>query len=118
MGQAGGDPPDDPGGSDDDGSDDGDDSDDDEEGEDEEDTEKEEEEETTSEASGESEISGGIYDLRGRRVDMEEIIEVWQNRERDRKPVKIIRGPRGHRGLEVGRVQKDIREKLGLQGVS
>ena len=98
MGQAGGGPPSDPGGSDDDGSDDEDDSDDDEEGDDEEDTEREEEEETISETSDESEISDGIYDLKGRRVNMEEIIEEWQNRERDKKPVKIIRGPRGHRG--------------------
>ena len=77
IGQAGGGPPDDPGGSDDDGSDDEDDSDDDddEEGDDEEDTEKEEEEETMSEISDETEISGGIYDLKGRRVNMEEIIE-------------------------------------------
>ena len=83
MGQAGGDPPDDPGGSDDDGSDAEDDSDDDEGGDDEEYTEKEEEEEIMSEVSDETEISGGIYDLKGRRVNMEEIIEEWQNRERD-----------------------------------
>ena len=117
MGQAGGDPPDDPGGSDDDGSDDGDDSDDDEEGDDEEDTEREEEEEETmSEASGESEISGGIYDLRGRRVDMEEIIEEWQNREGDRKPVKIIRGPKGHRGPRGRQGPKGHRGKVGPAG--
>ena len=35
-----------------------------------------------SEDSDETEISGGIYDLKGRRVNMEEIIEEWQNRER------------------------------------
>ena len=116
MGQAGGDPPDDPGGSDDDGSNDGDDSDDDEEGDDEEDTEKEEEEETISEASGESEISGGIYDLRGRRIDMEEIIEEWQNRERDRRPVKIIRGPRGHRGPRGRQGPKGCKGKVGPTG--
>ena len=80
----------------DDGSDDEDSSDDDEEGDD--DTDREEEEETMSEVSEETEMSGGIYDFKGRRVNMEEIIEEWQNRERDRKPVKIIRGPRGHRG--------------------
>ena len=116
MGQAGGDPPDDPGGSDDDGSDDEDDSDDDEEGDDEEDTEREEEEETMSEASDETEISGGIYDLKGRRVNMEEIIEEWQNRERDRKPVKIIRGPRGHRGPRGRQGPKGHRGKVGPAG--
>ena len=116
MGQAGGDPPDDPGGSDDDGSDDEDDSDDDEEGDDEEDTEREEEEETMSEVSDETEISGGIYDLKGRRVNMEEIIEEWQNRERDRKPVKIIRGPRGHRGPRGRQGPKGHRGKVGPAG--
>ena len=116
MGQAGGDPLDDPGGSDDDGSDDEDDSDDDEEGDDEEDTEKEEEEETMSEVSDETEISGGIYDLKGRRVNMEEIIEEWQNRERDRKPVKIIRGPRGHRGPRGRQGPKGHRGKVGPAG--
>ena len=75
IGQAGGGPPSDPGGSDDDGSDDEDDSDDDEEEDDEEDTEKDEEEETVSETSDESELSEGIYDFKGRRVNMEEIIE-------------------------------------------
>ena len=118
TGQAGGGPPDDPGGSDDDGSDDEDDSDDDddEEGDDEEDTEKEEEEETMSEISDETEISGGIYDLKGRRVNMEEIIEEWQNRERDRKPVKIIRGPRGHRGPRGRQGPKGHRGKVGPAG--
>ena len=48
---------------------------------------------------------------------MEEIIEEWQNRERDRKSVKIIRGPRGHRGPREDKVQKDIEGKLGLQEV-
>ena len=118
IGQAGGGPPDDPGGSDDDGSDDEDDSDDDddEEGDDEEDTEKEEEEETMSEISDETEISGGIYDLKGRRVNMEEIIKEWQNRERDRKPVKIIRGPRGHRGPRGRQGPKGHRGKVGPAG--
>ena len=118
IGQAGGGPPDDPGGSDDDGSDDEDDSDDDddEEGDDEEDTEKEEEEETMSEVSDETEISGGIYDLKGRKVNMEEIIEEWQNRERDRKPVKIIRGPRGHRGPRGRQGPKGHRGKVGPAG--
>ena len=115
MGQAGGGPPSDPGGLDDDGSDDEDDSDDDEEDE-EEDTEREEEEETMSEASDESEISDGIYDLKGRRVNMEEIIEEWQNRERDKKPVKIIRGPRGHRGPRGRQGPKGHRGKVRPAG--
>ena len=114
MGQAGGDPPDDPGGSDDDGSDDEDSSDDDEEGDD--DTDKEEEEETMSEISDETEMSGGIYDFKGRRVNMEEIIEEWQNRERNRKPVKIIRGPRGHRGPRGRQGPKGHRGKVGPAG--
>ena len=112
----GGVPPSDPGGSDDDGSDDEDDSDDDEEGDDEEDTEREEEEETMSEVSEESEISDGIYDLKGRRVNMEEIIKEWQNRERDKKPVKIIRGPRGHRGPRGRQGPKGHRGKVGPAG--
>ena len=116
MGQAGGDPPDDPGGSDDDGSDDEDDSDDDEEGDDEEDTEGEEEEETVSETSDESEISDGIYDLKGRKVNMEELIKEWQNRERDKKSVKIIRGPRGHRGPRGKQGPKGHRGKTGPAG--
>ena len=116
MGQAGGGPPSDPGGSDDDGSDDEDDSDDDEEGDDEEDTERDEEEETISETSDESEISEGIYDLKGRRVNMEEIIEEWQNRRGDRGPVKIIRGPRGHRGPRERRGPKGQGGKVGPTG--
>ena len=116
MGQAGGGPPSDPGGSDDGGSDDEDDSDDDEEGDDEEDTEREEEEETVSEVSEESEISNGIYDLKGRRVNMEEIIREWQNRERDKKPVKIIRGPRGHRGPRGRQGPKGHKGKDGPAG--
>ena len=112
IGQAGGDPPDDPGGSDDDGSDDEDDSDDDEE----EDTEGEEEEETISETSDGSEISDGIYDLKGRKVNMEELIKEWQNRERDKKSVKIIRGPRGHRGPRGRQGPKGHRGRDGPAG--
>ena len=76
----------------------------------------EEEEETMSEVSDESEISDGIYDLKGRKVNMEEIVEEWQNREGDRKPVKIIRGPRSHRGPRGRQGPKGHRGKVGPAG--
>ena len=74
LGIPGGGPPDDPGGSDD--GDDGDDEDD----EDEEETDEEDEE--MSEVSELSDLSGFLYDMRGRRIDVEEMFEEWQ---RDRE---------------------------------
>ena len=70
SGAPGGGPPDDPGGSDD--GDDGDDEDD------EEEEETDEEDEEMSEVSELSDLSGFLYDMRGRRIDVEEMFEEWQ----------------------------------------
>ena len=78
SGAPGGGPPDDPGGSDD--GDDGDDEDD----EDEEETDEEDEE--MSEVSELSDLSGFLYDMRGRRIDVEEMFEEWQRGRRVLKP--------------------------------
>ena len=81
--------PDDPG--DDDGDDEGEDDDDDEEGE----TEEEDEQ---SETSGDSELSDFLYDIRGNRINVEDLFQDWQNNRENRPPIRIVRGPRGHRG--------------------
>ena len=74
SGAPGGGPPDDPGGSDD--GDDGDDEND------EEEEETDEEDEEMSEVSELSDLSVFLYDMRGRRIDVEEMFEEWQEIER------------------------------------
>ena len=51
-----------------------------------------------SEVSELSDLSGFLYDLRGRRIDVEEMFEEWQRDRENRPPLRIVRGPRGHRG--------------------
>ena len=108
SGAPGGGPPDDPGGSD--GGDDGDDEDDD----DEEETDEEDEE--MSEVSELSDLSGFLYDLRGRRIDVEEMFEEWQRDRENRPPLRIVRGPRGCRGARGKQGKKGPRGNTGPTG--
>ena len=100
--------PDDPGGSD--GGDDGDDEDDD----DEEETAEEDEE--MSEVSELSDLSGFLYDLRGRRIDVEEMFEEWQRDRENRPPLRIVSGPRGRRGSRGKQGKKGPRGNTGPTG--
>ena len=108
SGAPGGGPPDDPGGSDDE--DDGDDEDDDNE------EETDEENEEMSEVSKLSDLSGFLYDLRGRRIDVEEMFEEWQRDRENRPPLRIVRGPRGHRGARGKQGKKGPRGNTGPTG--
>ena len=108
SGAPGGGPPDDPGGSDD--GDDGDDEDDDEE------EETDEEDEDMSEVSELSDLSGFLYDMRGRRIDVEEMFEEWQRDRENRPPLRIVRGPRGHRGARGKQGKKGARGNTGPTG--
>ena len=94
-GGAGGGPPDD----DPDGSDDGDDEEDDD----------EEDEDEESEASEESELSDFLYDIRGNRINIEEMFQEWQNNRENKPPIRIVRGPRGHRGARGKQGKKGSR---------
>ncbi|MCG8621931.1 MAG: hypothetical protein MJE68_08060, partial [Proteobacteria bacterium] len=87
----GGGPPDDP---DDDDGDEGENDDDD----DDEEEEETDEDDDQSEMSEESELSDFLYDIRGNRINVEDLFNEWQNNRESRPPVRIIRGPRGHRG--------------------
>ena len=51
-----------------------------------------------SEVSELSDLSGFLYDMRGRRIDVAEMFEEWQRDRENRPPLRIVRGPRGHRG--------------------
>ena len=108
SGAPGGGPPDDPGGSDD--GDDGDDEDDDNE------EETDEEDEEMSEVSELSDLSGFLYDLRGRRIDVEEMFKEWQRDRENRPPLRIVRGPRGHRGARGKQGKKGARGNTGPTG--
>ena len=103
SGAPGGGPPDDPGGSDD-----GDDDDDDE-------NEEETDEEMT-EVSELSDLSGFLYDMRGRRIDVEEMFEEWQRDRENRPPLRIVRGPRGRRGARGKQGKKGPRGNTGPTG--
>ena len=108
SGAPGGGPPDDPGGSDDgDGGDDED---------DEEEEETDEEDEEMSEVSELSDLSGFLYDMRGRRIDVEEMFEDWQRDREKRPPLRIVRGPRGHRGARGKQGKKGARGNTGPAG--
>ena len=100
--------PNDPGRSD--GGDDGNDENDD----DEEETDEEEEE--MSEVSELSDLSGFLYDLRGRRIDVEELFEEWQRDRENRPPLRIVKGPRGHRGARGKQGKKGPRGNTGPTG--
>ena len=108
SGAPGGGPPDDPDGSDD--GDDGDDEDDDNE------EETDEEDEEMSEVSELSDLSGFLYDLRGRRIDVEEMFEERQRDRENRPPLRIVRGPRGHRGARGKQGKKGARGNTGPAG--
>ena len=108
SGVPGGGPPDDPGGSDD-----GDDHDDED---DEEEEETDEEDEEMSEVSELSDLSGFLYDMRGRRIDVEEMFEEWQRDRENRPPLRIVRGPRGHRGARGKQGKKGARGNTGPAG--
>ena len=108
SGALGGGPPDDPRGSDD--GDDGDDEDD------EEEEETDEEDEEMSEVSELSDLSGFLYDMRGRRIDVEEMFEEWQRDRENRPPLRIVRGPRGHRGARGKQGKKGARGNTGPAG--
>ena len=105
SGAPGGGPPDDPGGSDD-----GDDEDD------EEEEETDEEDEEVSEVSELSDLSGFLYDMRGRRIDVEEMFEEWQRDRENRPPLRIVRGPRGHRGARGKQGKKGAKGNTGPAG--
>ena len=109
SGAPGGGPPDDPGGSDN--GDDGDDEDDEDEEE-----ETDEEVEEMSEVSELSDLSGFLYDMRGRRIDVEEMFEEWHRDRENRPPLRIIRGPRGHRGARGKQGKKGARGNTGHTG--
>ena len=70
-----------------------------------------------SEVSELSDLSGFLYDMRGRRIDVEEMFEEWQRDRENRPPLRIVRGPRGHRGADVNKVRKGPEEILDPQGV-
>ena len=108
SGAPGGGPPDNPGGSDD--GDDGDDEDD------EEEEETDEEDEEMSEVSELSDLSGFLYDMRGRRIDVEEMFEEWQRDRENRPPLRIVRGPTGHRGARGKQGKKGARGNTGPTG--
>ena len=108
SGAPGGGPPDDPGGSDD--GDDGDDEDD------EEEEETDEEDEEMSEVSELSDLSGFLYDMRGRRIDVEEMFEEWQRDRENRPPLRIVRKPRGHIGARGKQGKKGAKGNTGPLG--
>ena len=108
SGAPGGGPPDDTGGSDD-----GDDVDDED---DEEEEETDEEDEEMSEVSELSDLSGFLYDMRGRRIDVEEMFEEWQRDRENRPPLRIVRGPRGHRGARGKQGKKGAKGNTGPAG--
>ena len=113
MGNGGG-PPNDPGGSDDGGGDDNDESDD--EGDEDEGQDDETEEEEESEKSEESEVSGTLYDIRGRKINIDEVFEEWQDNGENRPPFKVVRGPRGHRGARGKQGKRGPKGQMGPMG--
>ena len=69
-----------------------------------------------SEVSELSDLSGFLYDLRGRRIDVEEMFEEWQRDRENRPPLRIVRGPRGHRGARGKQGKKGARGNTGPTG--
>ena len=69
-----------------------------------------------SEVSELSDLSGFFYDMRGRRIDVEEMFEEWQRDRENRPPLRIVRGPRGHRGARGKQGKKRARGNTGLAG--
>ena len=69
-----------------------------------------------SEVSELSDLSGFLYDMRGRRIDVEEMFEEWQRDRENRPPLRIVRGPRGHRGARGKQGKKGAKENTGPTG--
>ena len=69
-----------------------------------------------SEVSELSDLSGFLYDMRGRRIDVEEMFEEWQRDRENRPPLRIVRGPRGHRGARGKQGKKGTRGNTGPAG--
>ena len=69
-----------------------------------------------SEVSELSDLSGFLYDMRGRRIDVEEMFEEWQRDRENRPPLRIVRGPRGHRGARGKQGKKGARGNTGPAG--
>ena len=75
-----------------------------------------EEDEEMSEVSELSDLSGFLYDMRGRRIDVEEMFEEWQRDRENRPPLRIVRGPRGHRGARGKQGKKGAKGNTGPAG--
>ena len=69
-----------------------------------------------SEVSELSDLSGFLYDMRGRRIDVEEMFEEWQRDRENRPPLRIVRGPRGHRGARGKQGKKGAKGNTGPTG--
>ena len=69
-----------------------------------------------SEVSELSDLSGFLYDMRGRRIDVEEMFEEWQRNRENRPPLRIVRGPRGHRGARGKQDKKGAKGNTGPAG--
>ena len=69
-----------------------------------------------SEVSELSDLSGFLYDMRGRRIDVEEMFEEWQRDRENRPPLRIVRGPRGHRGARGKQGKKGAKGNTGPAG--
>ena len=63
-----------------------------------------------------SDLSGFLYDIRGRRIDVEEMFEEWQRDRENRPPLRIVKGPRGHRGARGKQGRKGPRGNTGPTG--
>ena len=98
------DPPEDP-----DGSDNGDDGEDDDDDDDDDDNDDDEDDDEESETSEESELSNFLYDMKGNKVNIEELFLEWQNNKGSKPETRIIRGPRGHRGPRGKQGRKGLR---------
>ena len=69
-----------------------------------------------SEVSELSDLSGFLYDMRGKRIDVEEMFEEWQRDRENRPPLRIVRGPRGHRGVRGKQGKKGPKGNTGPTG--
>ena len=63
-----------------------------------------------------SDLSGFLYDMRGRRTDVEEMFEEWQRDRENRPPLRIVRSSRGHRGARGKQGKKGSRGNTGPTG--
>ena len=77
---------------------------------------EESEDDGLSEDSDGTEISGMLYDVKGRKVDVEHLYAEWKNKEKGERPVNIVRGPRGYRGARGKPGKKGNKGDQGLTG--